>query len=168
MSEAMNARKKPRVKLADLQPGKKNNSILIVQKALARVSKGRVTSPVPGYRISYRYGVRNPRYVAGYHTGNDYAAPVGTPVVAVRNGTIKWSDSHGGAYGNWIGLEAHNGRVYVYCHLSVRRVKKGQKVKAGQRLGLVGRTGNVTGPHLHFEDHPQGRFVYGQGRKPRW
>jgi murein DD-endopeptidase MepM/ murein hydrolase activator NlpD len=220
---------KPKVKLANVQLGKKNNSVLIVQKALAKAvgldyssgpghfgpatkaayakwqrkcgysgsaadgvpgaaslkklgskygfqvdtstpppSQGGVKSPVPGYKINYPYGVRNPRYGTGYHTGDDYASPVGTPVVAVRKGTIKWSDGNGGAYGNWIGLEADNGRVYVYCHLSARHVKKGQKVKAGQRLGLVGRTGKVTGPHLHFEDHPRGRFVYGHDRKPRW
>jgi len=104
----------------------------------------------------------------GYHTGDDYAAPEGTPAVAVRGGTIKWSNAQGGAYGNWIGLQADNGRVYVYCHLSWRSVHPGQEVKAGQRLGKVGSTGNVTGPHLHFEDHPAGPFRYGHDRKPAW
>ncbi|MGG7572983.1 peptidoglycan DD-metalloendopeptidase family protein [Streptomyces sirii] len=129
---------------------------------------GRVGSPVPGHGVTYAYGVPNARYQTGYHTGDDYAAPERTPVVAVRNGTVKWSDARGGAYGNWIGLQAHNGRVYVYCHLSWRDVHPGQKVKAGQRLGRVGSTGNVTGPHLHFEDHPAGPFRYGHDRKPAW
>jgi murein DD-endopeptidase MepM/ murein hydrolase activator NlpD len=127
----------------------------------------RVASPVPGYGISYPYGVKNPRYAAGYHTGDDYASPTGSKVVAVLDGTIAWSNNNGGAYGTWIGLRATNGRDYVYCHLSVRSVSTGAKVVAGQKLGEVGATGNVTGPHLHFEDRPKGGG-YGQVRKPTW
>ncbi|OJH35073.1 M23 family metallopeptidase [Cystobacter ferrugineus] len=129
---------------------------------------GRVKSPVPGHRVTYRFGERNRRYRAGYHTGDDYAARTGTPVVAVRSGRIAWSNGSGRAYGNWIGLQADNGRVYVYCHLSVRAVNARTQVKAGQVLGRVGKTGRTTGPHLHFEDHPKGRFRYAQCRKPRW
>lgn len=128
----------------------------------------RVKSPVPGFGVTYPYGVKNPRYAAGFHTGQDHAAPVGRPVVAVRSGKIRWSNDRGGAYGRWIGLDADNGRTYVYCHLSKRRYKAGRRVKAGERIGRVGATGNVTGPHLHFEDHPKGPFVYAQVRKPRW
>jgi murein DD-endopeptidase MepM/ murein hydrolase activator NlpD len=128
----------------------------------------RAPSPVPGYRVTYPYGVKNSRYAAGYHTGEDYASPVGTPAVAVRPGIVRWSNDAGGAYGSWIGIEADNGRTYVYCHLSARAVAVGSKVLAGQRVGRVGATGNVTGPHLHFEDHPVGRFVYAQVRKPTW
>lgn len=127
----------------------------------------KVASPVPGYKVTYPYGVKNPRYAAGYHTGDDYAAPTGKKVVAVRNGTIAWSNNNGGAYGRWIGLRADNGRDYVYCHLSVRSVSTGTKVVAGQKIGEVGATGNVTGPHLHFEDRPKGGG-YGQVRKPTW
>jgi murein DD-endopeptidase MepM/ murein hydrolase activator NlpD len=133
-----------------------------------KLAARRVPSPVPGRKVTYRFGIRNPRYKIGYHTGDDYAGPKGAPVVAVRNGTIAWSNDKGGAYGKWIGLRADNGRVYVYAHLSVRSVRAGQKVKAGQRIGKVGATGKVTGPHLHFEDHPPGGFKYGRGRKPRW
>lgn len=128
----------------------------------------RVSSPVPGKRVTYRYGVRNPRYAAGFHTGDDYAAPTGRSVVAVRSGRIRWSNNNGGAYGRWIGLDADNGRTYVYCHLSSRLVKAGTRVTAGKRIGRVGATGNVTGPHLHFEDHPKGNFVYARVRKPSW
>ncbi|GLF99908.1 M23 family metallopeptidase [Streptomyces yaizuensis] len=128
---------------------------------------GRVSSPVPGHRVTYRYGIRNPRYRAGYHTGDDYAARTGTPVVAVRAGTIAWADTRGASYGTWIGLRADNGRDYIYCHLSKLEVKTGTRVRAGQRIGRVGATGSVTGPHLHFEDRPRGGR-YGQDRKPRW
>lgn len=135
--------------------------------ASAVAAAARIKSPVPGYGISYPYGVKNPRYAAGFHTGDDYASPTGTKVVAVLGGTIAWSNNNGGAYGRWIGLRASNGRDYVYCHLSVRSVSTGDKVVAGQKLGEVGATGNVTGPHLHFEDRPKGGG-YGQVRKPSW
>jgi murein DD-endopeptidase MepM/ murein hydrolase activator NlpD len=128
----------------------------------------KVAAPVPGKVVTYPYGVKNSRYAAGYHTGDDYAAAVGLNVVAVRSGTIRWSNDNGGAYGKWMGLDADNGRTYVYCHLSSRLVSAGKKVVAGQVLGKVGATGNVTGPHLHFEDHPLGPFVYAHDRKPAW
>jgi murein DD-endopeptidase MepM/ murein hydrolase activator NlpD len=128
----------------------------------------RIDSPVPGKVVTYPFGVKNPRYAAGYHTGEDYAAATGFDVVAVRGGTIRWSNDNGGAYGKWMGLDADNGRTYVYCHLSSRLVAPGKAVVAGQVIGKVGATGNVTGPHLHFEDHPKGPFVYAQVRKPAW
>lgn len=127
----------------------------------------RIPSPVPGKTVTYRYGIVDPRYAAGYHTGDDYAAPTGTKVVAVLPGKIVWSNNTGGAYGTWIGLRANNGRDYVYCHLSLRSVSTGATVTAGQKLGEVGATGNVTGPHLHFEDRPHGGG-YGNVRKPTW
>ncbi|MBX3226540.1 MAG: M23 family metallopeptidase [Labilithrix sp.] len=138
-----------------------------VGETTSEISSG-VASPVPGRRVSFAYGVRRASYAAGYHTGDDYAAPAGTNVVAVRAGTIRWSNGNGGAYGQWIGLDADNGRTYVYCHLSARSVAVGAKVTAGQVIGKVGSTGNSTGPHLHFEDHPLGPFRYAAGRKPSW
>lgn len=128
----------------------------------------RAPSPVPGKVVTYPYGVKNARYAAGYHTGEDYAAAVGLDVVAVRKGKIVWSNDNGGAYGKWMGLEADNGRTYVYCHLSSRSFSTGATVTAGQTIGKVGATGNVTGPHLHFEDHPKGPFKYAEVRKPQW
>lgn len=126
-----------------------------------------VASPAPGASVSQAYGVRDPQYQLGYHTGRDYAASAGSRVVAVRSGTIAWSNGDGGAYGNWIGLRADNDRDYVYCHLSHRSVKKGEKVKAGEKLGEVGSSGNASGPHLHFEDRKRGGG-YGEDRDPRW
>jgi murein DD-endopeptidase MepM/ murein hydrolase activator NlpD len=128
----------------------------------------RVAAPVPGKVVTYPFGVKNSSYAAGYHTGDDYATPTGSNAVAVRGGTIRWSNDNGGAYGKWLGLDADNGRTYVYCHLSNRLVTAGTKVVAGQLLAKTGATGNVTGPHLHFEDHPLGPFVYGKVRKPLW
>lgn len=128
----------------------------------------RIASPVPGKVVTYPFGVKNSGYAAGYHTGEDYATPTGSNALAVRSGTIRWSNDNGGAYGKWMGLDADNGRTYVYCHLSSRLVASGTKVVAGQVLAKTGATGNVTGPHLHFEDHPLGPFVYAQVRKPAW
>jgi Peptidase family M23 len=128
----------------------------------------RAESPVPGKVVTYAFGVKNPRYAAGYHTGQDYATPIGSNAVAVRSGVVRWSNDAGGAYGRWIGVDADNGRTYVYCHLSSRLVAAGTRVSAGQVIAKTGATGNVTGPHLHFEDHPKGNFVYAQVRKPSW
>lgn len=136
--------------------------------ACAPVPGARAAGPVPGKAVTYPYGVKNSRYAAGYHTGEDYATPTGSNAVAVRSGTVRWSNDSGGAYGKWIGLDADNGRTYVYCHLSSRLVTSGTRVNAGDVLAKTGATGNVTGPHLHFEDHPRGSFVYGQVRKPSW
>jgi murein DD-endopeptidase MepM/ murein hydrolase activator NlpD len=135
---------------------------------VAKVTGGKAASPVPGHAVTYAYGVKNSRYAAGYHTGADYAAAVGTPVVAVRNGRIIRSDGAGGAYGNWIQLLADDGHVYMYAHLSSRQVSVGQTVKAGQQIGKVGATGNVTGPHLHFEKSKGSSWRYGWVQKPVW
>ncbi|MFI1734262.1 peptidoglycan DD-metalloendopeptidase family protein [Streptomyces acidicola] len=151
---------------ADGLPGKETFTRLGLKDG-GHSSGGRVASPVPGHKVTYAYGVRNSGYSAGYHTGDDYAASTGTTVVAVRAGTIAESKSNAGAYGNLIVLRADNDRDYHYCHLSQRAVAKGDKVKAGQTLGKVGATGNVTGPHLHLEDRPRGGG-YGNDRKPSW
>ncbi|WP_225830106.1 peptidoglycan DD-metalloendopeptidase family protein [Streptomyces sp. NK08204] len=132
----------------------------------------RVPSPVPGHKVTFEFYERGP-YAwkpdgVGRHTGQDFAAQSGTPVVAVRNGTVEWSNGDGGAYGQWIGLAADNGHVYTYCHLSQRQVKAGQKVSAGQQLGRVGTTGNSTGPHLHFEMSKGCTWSYGSVAKPAY
>ncbi|MFJ4840457.1 M23 family metallopeptidase [Streptomyces sp. NPDC088746] len=134
--------------------------------------RGRVPSPVPGHKVTFQFFSRGP-YAwkpdgVGRHTGQDFAARSGAPVVAVVGGTIAWSNGGGGAYGQWIGLAAENGHVYTYCHLSQRQVKAGQKVRAGEQLGKVGNTGNSTGPHLHFEMSKGASWSYGNVAKPNW
>ncbi len=90
-----------------------------------------------------------------FHHGVDLALPTGEPVFAVFNGTVKLS-TYGKGYGNYIIIKHDNGLETLYAHLSKRRVKVGQLVKAGQMIGAVGSTGFSTGPHLHFEVHYQG------------
>lgn len=111
-----------------------------------------MTNPVPGYRITTPFG-KPGSWAAGKHTGADFGAPQGTPVVAAAPGRIihvGWG-GWGQAYGLHIIEQMDDGRQCGYMHLSSTGVKVGQKVKAGQQLGKVGSTGNSTGPHLHFE-----------------
>lgn len=130
------------------------------------ISSPKPATPVPGYGCNYPFGVKNSGYAAGYHTGADFAAPTGTKIVAVTDGTITRTD-WGGAYGNWTWLKSTNGRTYVYCHQSARHVTTGDHVKAGQVIGEVGSTGNVSGPHCHFEaTRPGEPWVYGKQVNP--
>jgi hypothetical protein len=101
------------------------------------------------YWISEGYGVPGP-WQAGHHTGVDLAVPVGTTVRVVAAGTVvkaQW----GGDYGKMVEVRHADGRYTLYAHLSRIDVHVGEKVSAGTTLGLSGATGNVTGPHLHFE-----------------
>jgi murein DD-endopeptidase MepM/ murein hydrolase activator NlpD len=131
---------------------------------------GKIKSPCPGYSVSTPYGRRKAGLwrSKGYHTGDDYAAPLGADVVAVRDGTLRWRDD--GVLGKCLLLFADNGRTYWYCHLSNRRVKSGAKVRAGQHIGDVGATGTgAQGSHLHFEDH-KGHTTdwWASDRDPSW
>ncbi|MFI9364065.1 peptidoglycan DD-metalloendopeptidase family protein [Kitasatospora sp. NPDC053057] len=96
------------------------------------------------------YGVAGSMWASGHHTGQDFIASTGTPVRAVANGVVVKADN-GGAYGNEVEIKLADGKYAQYAHLSVIGVKVGQNVTVGQQLGLSGATGNVTGPHLHFE-----------------
>lgn len=85
-----------------------------------------------------------------FHHGVDLAARSGTPVMTVFDGVVKLS-TYGGGYGNYIIIRHDNGLETLYAHLSRRKVLAGQRVQAGDLIGLVGSTGYSTGPHLHFE-----------------
>ena len=99
------------------------------------------------------YGAKDPGMWNGaknYHTGDDYAVPVGTSVKAVADGTV-YDDSPGADFGVYVQVDHGNGYQTLYGHLQSRSVKIGQKVVTGQEIGKSGQSGNVTGPHLHFE-----------------
>ncbi|WP_406089634.1 transglycosylase family protein [Streptomyces sp. NBC_01013] len=87
---------------------------------------------------------------SGYHTGVDFPVPTGTSVKAVAPGTVV-SAGWGGAYGYQIVIRHGDGKFSQYAHLSSLLVRSGQHVGGGQRIARSGSTGNVTGPHLHFE-----------------
>lgn len=115
-------------------------------------------SPVSGgYELSARFGQRGWIWSTGWHTGMDFVVPTGTVVRAAASGTIinaGWA----GAYGNRIEVDCGNGYIVTYNHLS-RISRSSGTVTAGQELGRSGATGNITGPHLHFEVLYNGHFV---------
>ncbi|MFE5820066.1 M23 family metallopeptidase [Streptomyces sp. NPDC056479] len=89
------------------------------------------------------------------HSGQDFAVPTGTQVVAAHGGTVVKAGGNGAgdgpAYGNAIVIKHGNGTFSQYAHLSRIDVKVGQVVKTGQNIAKSGNTGNSSGPHLHFE-----------------
>ncbi|MER5363425.1 transglycosylase family protein [Streptomyces sp. NPDC002785] len=89
-------------------------------------------------------------WASGYHTGVDFPVPTGTSVKAVGSGTVV-SAGWAGAYGYQIVIRHSDGKYSQYAHLSALHVREGRHVSAGQRIARSGSTGNVTGPHLHFE-----------------
>jgi murein DD-endopeptidase MepM/ murein hydrolase activator NlpD len=107
-----------------------------------------------------RFGASRPGHV---HQGQDLVAASGVPVVAPRAGTVHWVAYQAAGAGHYVVVTGDDGRDYVFMHLldgSVA-VAKGQPVAAGQRLGLVGSTGESSGPHLHFEIWPGGWYADG-------
>lgn len=111
-----------------------------------------IGSPIDGARISSTYGKRLDPFLRrpAMHAGIDYAARYGHPVKAAAEGTVVIAGRHGG-YGKMVEIAHDNGMTTRYAHLSRIRVKKGQKVHKGARIGAVGSTGRSTGPHLHYE-----------------
>ena len=109
--------------------------------------------PLPSYRLTATFGQYG--LWSSYHTGLDFAADSGTPIYAIANGTIS-SASYDGAYGNKTVQTLDDGTELWYCHQTSFTVSAGETVHAGELIGYVGSTGNVTGPHLHLEVRPGG------------
>ncbi|BAJ28442.1 MULTISPECIES: peptidoglycan DD-metalloendopeptidase family protein [Kitasatospora] len=114
----------------------------------ATASSGYV-APAPG-SVTTGYKVAGSNWSSGYHTGIDFPVSTGTSLKAIAGGTVV-SAGNGGAYGNQVVIKLADGKYAQYAHLSSISVSAGQAVTAGQQIGLSGATGNVTGPHLHFE-----------------
>lgn len=113
------------------------------------------------YRVSSRYNLR--RKIAYYgkvkpHKGTDFAAKVGTPIMATANGKVIESRRKGGN-GNYIKIRHNNTYSTQYLHMSRRKVKRGQYVKQGEVIGWVGMTGNTSGPHVCYRFWKNGRQV---------
>ncbi|MFF5187855.1 M23 family metallopeptidase [Streptomyces sp. NPDC000345] len=106
--------------------------------------------PITGSYVSTGYQASSSLWSSGSHTGIDFHAASGTPVHAVGLGTVVEA-GWGGAYGNQVVIKMNDGTYTQYGHLSSIGVSVGQQVTPGQQIGLSGATGNVTGPHLHFE-----------------
>lgn len=90
------------------------------------------------------------------HKGIDVAGPVGTPIVAAAEGEVISAGWNSGGFGNLVKIRHFDGTVTFYAHNSKIHVRRGEFVKQGQQIANMGSTGFSTGPHLHFEIHPQG------------
>ncbi len=119
-------------------------------------------NPVKGGRFTSGFGNRRHPLLRRIrmHTGVDWAAPSGTPIVAAGDGKIEMAERHGG-YGNYIRIRHANGFATAYGHMTRFAVgsKPGARVKQGQIIGYVGSTGRSTGPHLHYEVLVNNKFV---------
>ncbi|MEU9603894.1 M23 family metallopeptidase [Streptomyces sp. NPDC048057] len=107
--------------------------------------------PLSSYSISATYGQSGSMWSSGQHTGLDFVASAGTPLKAVGAGTVKFAGWSGPAYGYQVILELNDGTEIMYAHMQTVGVSAGQKVVAGDGVGRVGATGNVSGAHLHME-----------------
>jgi len=119
-------------------------------------------TPINGARLSSSFGKRR-HPILGYrkmHSGVDFAARTGTPIMAAGNGTVEVAGRNGG-YGNYIRIRHSDGYKTAYAHLSkyARGIRKGKYVKQDQIIGYVGSTGRSTGPHLHYEVHLHGKKI---------
>jgi murein DD-endopeptidase MepM/ murein hydrolase activator NlpD len=122
------------------------------EKQAAKLKLNQWVLPVAGYHLTAQFGDSSGLW-SHYHTGLDFAAPSGTPIHAVANGVVT-SVGYDGAYGNKTVVTLDDGTELWYCHQTSYTVNTGQEVHAGELIGYVGSTGNVTGPHLHLEVRP--------------
>jgi murein DD-endopeptidase MepM/ murein hydrolase activator NlpD len=121
--------------------------------------------PIKNGKITCVYKKPGKMWSKGYHTGCDFAVPVGTPVLAVADGKIE-NANWGKSYGNQVVQKVSGGWV-IYAHLNAVRVKPGATVKKGQIVGESGNTGNSSGPHLHFEMRNNIRWSAGTDIDPK-
>ena len=134
-----------------------------VPKELTLASEGRMPLPLKKgtySRISCPFGPRKAPVpgASTFHKGIDMAADTGTPIYASADGTVRYAGSEPG-FGLYIKLSHDGGVQTLYGHCSQLLVKKGEKVKAGQIIALVGNTGRSSGSHLHFEVRIDGMAV---------
>ena len=139
-----------KAKKAEKTESKSSSKSTAATQSSNTTSSSGYTLPVTGATIGTGYRVAGSMWSSGYHTGVDFVVPTGTSLKAVGAGTVV-SAGWGGAYGNQVVIKLNDGYYAQYAHLSQLSVSAGQTVTEGQQIGLSGATGNVTGPHLHFE-----------------
>ena len=132
------------------------------------IKKTLMKTPINGARLSSSYGKRK-HPILGYtkmHTGTDFAAPTGTPIMASGDGKVVKAGWCGGG-GNCVKIKHNTKYQTVYAHMSKfgRGIKKGARVRQGQIIGYVGSTGLSTGPHLHYEVIENGKKINSQKLK---
>ena len=146
----------------------KKGSIGHYDKNGKSIKKALMKTPINGARLSSPFGMRK-HPIDGFnkmHKGTDFAAPMGTPIMASGDGVIKKARWCGGG-GNCIKIKHNSTYSTVYAHLKnfARGIKEGKKVSQGQIIGYVGSTGMSTGPHLHYEVIINGKKVNSQTLK---
>ncbi len=132
------------------------------------IKKTLMKTPINGARLSSSYGMRK-HPILGYnkmHQGTDFAAPMGTPIMASGTGVVIKAGWCGGG-GNCVKIRHNSTYSTVYAHMSkfARGIKKGVRVTQGQTIGFVGSTGMSTGPHLHYEVIKNGKKINSQTLK---
>ena len=130
--------------------------------------KALMKTPINGARLSSPFGMRK-HPIDGFnkmHRGTDFAAPLGTPIMASGNGVIKKAGWCGGG-GNCVVIKHNSTYQTVYAHMSkfASGIRSGVRVKQGQTIGFVGSTGKSTGPHLHYEVIVNGKKINSQTLK---
>ena len=132
------------------------------------VQKALMKTPINGARLSSPFGMRK-HPIDGFnkmHRGTDFAAPMGTPIMASGNGVIRKAGWCGGG-GNCVVIKHNSTYQTVYAHMSkfAKGIRSGVRVRQGQTIGYVGSTGKSTGPHLHYEVIVNGKRVNSQKLK---
>ena len=132
------------------------------------VEKALMKTPMNGARLSSSFGMRK-HPILGFtklHTGTDFAAPMGTSIMASGSGTITRAKWCGGG-GNCIKIKHNSTYETIYAHMKSfgKGIKVGKKVRQGQIIGYVGSTGMSTGPHLHYEVIINGKKINSQKLK---
>ena len=162
---------------ADLKLSGVNNALYYLDKKGSEghydengksVEKALMKTPINGARLSSAFGMRK-HPIDGFnkmHRGTDFAAPMGTPIMASGSGIVKRARWCGGG-GNCIKIKHNSTYTTIYAHMKnfARGIKEGIKVKQGQIIGYVGSTGKSTGPHLHYEVVVNGKKVNSQKLK---
>ena len=132
------------------------------------VKKALMKTPINGARLSSPFGMRK-HPIDGFnkmHRGTDFAAPMGTPIMASGDGVIKKASWCGGG-GNCVVIKHNSTYQTIYAHMSkfANGIRSGARVKQGQIIGYVGSTGKSTGPHLHYEVVVNGKKINSQTLK---
>ena len=162
---------------ANLKLSGENNSLYFFDKKGSEghydkngksVKKALMKTPINGARLSSPFGMRK-HPIDGFnkmHRGTDFAAPMGTPIMASGSGTIKKAGWCGGG-GNCVVIKHNSTYKTVYAHMSkfASGIMSGVRVKQGQTIGYVGSTGKSTGPHLHYEVIVNGKRINSQKLK---
>ena len=159
---------------ADLKLSGKNNALYYFEKKGSEghydengksVEKALMKTPINGARLSSAFGMRK-HPIDGYnkmHRGTDFAAPMGTPIMASGSGVVTRARWCGGG-GNCVKIKHNSTYETIYAHMKnfARGIKEGVRVKQGQIIGYVGSTGKSTGPHLHYEVIENGKKINSQ------